>query len=92
VLLNVVADGDELQAAVNRPRIHHQWLPDAIFVESGALAPETAAELERRGHELREIKAIGDVNAVRRAPNGGVAAAADPRGGGGAVVQHPAPG
>jgi gamma-glutamyltranspeptidase/glutathione hydrolase len=92
VLLNIVADGDELQAAVNRPRIHHQWLPDAIFVEPGALAPETASELERRGHELREIKAIGDVNAVRRAPNGGVAAAADPRGGGGAVVQHPAPG
>ena len=91
VLLNVVADGDELQAAVNRPRIHHQWLPDAIFVEPDALAPETAAELERRGHELRGITAIGDVAAVRRAADGGVAAAADPRGGGAAVVQHPAP-
>jgi gamma-glutamyltranspeptidase/glutathione hydrolase len=92
VLLNVVADGDELQAAVNRPRIHHQWLPDAIFVEPDALAPETAAELERRGHELRGITAIGDVAAVRRTADGGVAAAADPRGGGAAVVQHPAPG
>jgi len=92
VLLNVVADGDELQAAVNRPRIHHQWLPDAIFVEPDALAPETVAELERRGHELRGITAIGDVAAVRRTADGDVAAAADPRGGGAAVVQHPAPG
>jgi gamma-glutamyltranspeptidase/glutathione hydrolase len=92
VLLNIIVDGDELQAAVNRPRIHHQWLPDAIFVEPDALAPETAAALERRGHELRPIKAIGDVAAVRRAADGAVAAAADPRGGGAAVVQHPAPG
>ncbi|PWB78440.1 MAG: gamma-glutamyltransferase [Holophagae bacterium] len=92
VLLNIVVDADELQAAVNRPRIHHQWFPDAIFAEPDALAPETAAELKRRGHELREIKAIGDVSAVRRAADGGVEAAADPRGGGAAVVQHPAPG
>ena len=92
VLLNLVVDSDELQAAVNRPRIHHQWLPDVIFAEPGALAPETAAELERRGHQLRELAAIGDVNAVRRAADGSVEAAADPRGGGAAVVQHPAPG
>jgi len=91
VLLNIVVDSDELQAAVNRPRIHHQWFPDAIFAEPDALAPETAAELKRRGHEVREIKAIGDVSAVRRAADGGVEAGADPRGGGAAVVQHPAP-
>ncbi|HPA80031.1 MAG TPA: gamma-glutamyltransferase [Thermoanaerobaculales bacterium] len=92
VLLSIVVDSDELQAAVNRPRIHHQWLPDAIFAEPGALSPETAAELVRRGHQLREIEAIGDVNAVRRWADGAVAAAADPRGGGAAVVQRPAPG
>jgi gamma-glutamyltranspeptidase/glutathione hydrolase len=92
VLLNVVVDGDELQAAVNRPRVHHQWLPDTLFVEPDALSPETAAELERRGHELRELDTIGNVNAVRRWPDGTVAAAADPRGSGAAVVQQPAPG
>jgi gamma-glutamyltranspeptidase/glutathione hydrolase len=92
VLLNVVVDGDELQAAVNRPRLHHQWLPDALFVEPDALSPETAAELERRGHELRELESIGNVNAVRRRPDGSVSAAADPRGMGAGVVQKPASG
>ena len=32
---------DELQAAVDRPRIHHQWMPDKLFFESDSLSPET---------------------------------------------------
>ncbi len=35
VLLNLIADGDPLQTAVDRPRIHHQWMPDVLFNESG---------------------------------------------------------
>ena len=50
VLLNVLVDGDSLGAALDRPRIHHQWLPDELFAEEDALSPETRAELERRGH------------------------------------------
>ena len=28
VLLALIADGDPLQTALDRPRLHHQWLPD----------------------------------------------------------------
>ena len=92
VLLNVVVDGDDIQAAVNRPRIHHQWMPDQIVVEPDALAPETARELERRGHELKERSRLGEVNVVRTTSDGIVEAAADPRGPGSAGVVNPAPG
>jgi gamma-glutamyltranspeptidase/glutathione hydrolase len=89
VLLNVVVDSDELQAAVNRPRIHHQWLPDAIFAESDALSPETAAVLEKRGHEIRLRHAVGKVQAVRLRSDGTFAAAGDPRGPGVGGVEGP---
>jgi len=89
VFLNLVVDGDELQAAVNRPRIHHQWLPDSISAEPDALSPETAASLRKRGHEIRPRKSIGKVQAVRRGADGTVAAAGDPRGPGVAGVQRP---
>ena len=89
VLSNLVLDGDELQAAVNRPRIHHQWLPDRIDHELDALSPETRAELVRRGHGLQERQAVGEVHAVHRLAAGELEAAADPRGPGSAGVVRP---
>ncbi len=91
VLLHLIVDGDELQAAVNRPRIHHQWLPDAISAEPDAFAPETRQALEQRGHELRDSHRMGEVSAVRRTAGGSVEAAADPRGPGAAEVVAPDP-
>ncbi len=92
VLLNLVVDGDGLQAAVDRPRLHHQWLPDEIVVEPDACSPETAAELDKRGHELAVRPHLGEVHAVRRLADGTVEAAADPRGPGAAGVVTLAPG
>ncbi|HET8819427.1 MAG TPA: gamma-glutamyltransferase [Xanthomonadaceae bacterium] len=34
------------------PRIHHQWMPDVISAEPGALSPETIAALEAMGHTV----------------------------------------
>ncbi len=86
VLLSLLADGDGLQAALDRPRIHHQWLPDKISAEADALSPETGAELERRGHQLGEIPNVGKVHAVRLRADGRMEAAADPRDQGSAGV------
>ncbi len=86
MLLNVLVDGDPLQAAVDRPRLHHQWLPDLLRFEPDALAPETRAALAARGHELKEIDAVARLQAVRRLPGGGVEAAVDPRDSGTAGV------
>lgn len=80
VMLNVIVDGDQLQAAVDRPRIHHQWFPDRIDAEPDALAPETDGALRRRGYEIRIVPRLGEVNAVAVLGGGIVEAAADPRG------------
>jgi len=37
VVLNVVDHGMDLGAAIAAPRLHHQWLPDTLFVEPGRL-------------------------------------------------------
>jgi gamma-glutamyltranspeptidase/glutathione hydrolase len=79
VLLNLVVDGDELQAAVDRPRLHHQWLPDELRVDPDALAPETRATLEALGHRIVEGGAAARVHALRRRPDGTVEAARESR-------------
>jgi gamma-glutamyltranspeptidase / glutathione hydrolase len=52
-ILNVVDFGMNAQEAIDAPRFHHQWLPDRIDYERYGLSPDTAKELERRGHTLR---------------------------------------
>lgn len=89
VLLAVLVDGSPLQAAVDAPRFHHQWLPDEIMAEPAAVAGGVAAELKRRGYALRLVPRLGEVNAVRRHPDGRFEAAADSRGPGAAEVLTP---
>jgi gamma-glutamyltranspeptidase/glutathione hydrolase len=91
VLLAVILDGDDLQAAIDRPRLHHQAVPDQIEVEADTLSPETRAELERRGHRvvLVDPRSTPKVHAVRRFADGRVEAAWDPRGPGLAAAVRP---
>jgi len=86
VLLAVVVDGLDLEAAVACPRVHHQWLPDQLVAEPGALAADVRAELMRRGHVLGERLVIGEVEVARRSARGRLEAAADRRGPGSAVA------
>ncbi len=53
VFLGVVDFGMNPQEAVDAPRLHHQWLPDAITVERG-FSPDALALLRSRGHEVRQ--------------------------------------
>jgi gamma-glutamyltranspeptidase/glutathione hydrolase len=93
VLLGVIVDGESLAAAVDRRRIHHQWLPDRVVVEPQALGAAIRDELQRRGHALRDLEDadVGEVNAVRRLADGTLEAAADRRGPGWAGVVRPRP-
>jgi len=85
VLLNLIVDGDSLQAAIDRPRIHHQWLPDRIAFEPGALDDRMRAALQERGHTVSEVEGpIGEICVVRRRSGGALEAAADVRGPGAA--------
>ena len=58
-ILGVVDFGLDAQAAVDAPRIHHQWLPDRILVEQGALAPGIRSRLEQMGHTVVERPLAG---------------------------------
>jgi gamma-glutamyltranspeptidase/glutathione hydrolase len=89
VLLHLLVDGDPLQTAVDRPRLHHQWLPDILRAEADALSPETIQELSSRGHEVEIWTRDAKVNAVRYLEDGTFEAAADPRGPGSADVVAP---
>ena len=51
ILIGVVDYGMNLQEAVNASRIHHQWLPDEVYVERGT-SPDTAALLQQMGHHV----------------------------------------
>jgi gamma-glutamyltranspeptidase/glutathione hydrolase len=87
VVLDLLVDGDPLQAALDRPRLHHQWLPDRLEAEPDALSPETRAELERRGQTILVSRDTAKIHAVHRLPDGRVEASSDPRGSGiGGVV------
>ncbi|MCB1033164.1 MAG: gamma-glutamyltransferase, partial [Acidobacteria bacterium] len=89
VLLNVIADGDPLQTALDRPRLHHQWLPDVVQIEPDALAPETREALEALGHRFDVSRATAKVEAVRKLPDGRVEAGTDPRTDAQGAIVHP---
>jgi gamma-glutamyltranspeptidase / glutathione hydrolase len=74
-------DGRSAQQIVAAPRIHHQFQPDVLVYERGALTVEEVEELKRRGHELRERETWGNLQVVTwERARGAVDAASDPRG------------
>jgi gamma-glutamyltranspeptidase/glutathione hydrolase len=72
VLLYRLFFGDDLGLAVARPRIHHQWLPDALWLEQASFSQEVIDALRGRGHEIRSREHIGNVNAIERDPRTGM--------------------
>jgi gamma-glutamyltranspeptidase/glutathione hydrolase len=91
VLLGILnwSAGADAQAIVAAPRLHHQYRPDVVFLENGALTADERAGLEQRGHRLDPWPAtIGNMHVVTwDVGTGQVNAASDPRWGGGATVR-----
>ncbi len=79
VLLEVLHGNRSAVGAVDAPRLHHQWNPDALRLEAGLL--ELRPELEAKGHAIEEIGAVGVVQAIVVHENG-LEPASDPRKGG----------
>lgn len=53
ILMDVVDYDMDIQRAVNAPRFHNQWLPEASEVEPG-FSPDTLGLLRRMGHKIEE--------------------------------------
>lgn len=79
VFLNVAEFGMTLEEAVNAKRFHHQWLPDQIMIEKGALDETVKQELMELGHQLNEVEYIAKVKAIHCLPDGRLHGVADPR-------------
>jgi gamma-glutamyltranspeptidase/glutathione hydrolase len=84
VLLNATVFGQDAEAAVAAPRLHHQWLPPVLMVEND-IEPAARRTLRRLGHRLVEVPGISAVQLVLRHGDGVLEGAADPRKGGLAV-------
>jgi gamma-glutamyltranspeptidase/glutathione hydrolase len=78
-LVNVLEFGMDAFDAVNKPKFHHQWLPDVIFVEPD-FPTEVRTELEKMGYTITQRGQIGRTELIRILPNGKIEAVADKRG------------
>ncbi|MFT3901743.1 MAG: gamma-glutamyltransferase [Niabella sp.] len=78
-IVNIVDFDMSAVDAVNKPKFHHQWLPDSVDIEKGFL-PATAKVLEQMGYKLDERGQIGRTEVIKVLPNGRFEAVADIRG------------
>lgn len=51
-VMNVIDHGMDIQAAIDAPRIHHQWFPDQIMYEPFSMSPDTLSILSGYGHQF----------------------------------------
>jgi len=82
------AEGHEPASWVSLPRFHHQYLPDAIQYEPGALNASEVKDLAAKGHQLTVMpERYGDMQAVLwNKKTRELSAGSDPRGEGMALV------
>lgn len=62
IVINVIDFGMEAQAAVDEPRVNHQWMPDRVSMEQGLESIE--AQMQALGHQTRLVIAQGDAHSI----------------------------
>ena len=78
-IVNVIDFGMNATDAVNKPKFHHQWLPDEIMIETDFSAG-TKTAMETMGYTFRDRGAIGRTELIKIVQKGKREAAADTRG------------
>lgn len=82
-IVNIIDFKMSTDDAVNRPKFHHQWLPDQVYVEK-AFPQATREALEKMGYKIVERGGIGRTEVIKVLPDGRFEAIADGRGDDGA--------
>jgi gamma-glutamyltranspeptidase/glutathione hydrolase len=78
-IVNIIDFSMNADDAINKPKFHHQWLPDEVAVEKDFDA-EVKKQLQAMGYKISERAAIGRTEAIRILSNGKRETAADKRG------------
>lgn len=63
-ILNVLEFDMELQAAVDAPKMHHQWQPDLIILEKNKFDENTISALKEKGHVIEFTDRLGIMNCI----------------------------
>jgi gamma-glutamyltranspeptidase/glutathione hydrolase len=63
-ILNIIDFGLNAEEAVNKPKFHHQWLPDVVYMEKDFSAA-TIDSLKKMGYTIEVIDEIGRTELIR---------------------------
>jgi gamma-glutamyltranspeptidase/glutathione hydrolase len=78
-LMDIIEFNMPVTEAVNKPKFHHQWLPDTLYIEKDF--PESVIlQLEKMGYKIQQREAIGRTEVIRISLSGDIEAVADRRG------------
>jgi gamma-glutamyltranspeptidase/glutathione hydrolase len=64
VVVNVLEFDMDIRAAVDAPRLHHQWFPDQAGFEGVKSHPEAVAKLRQMGHVIVPVVRQGDAHSI----------------------------
>jgi gamma-glutamyltranspeptidase/glutathione hydrolase len=79
-IINTIDFNMTLDQALAQPRFHHQWQPDELRIEP-TIGDNVMQDLQRRGHRVVPVKAIGAAQAVGISADGtGLIGVSEPRG------------
>ena len=78
-VINVIEFGLTTEETVNKPKFHHQWLPDELYVEND-FPGNIVERLKQIGYTVKTRGQIGRTEVIMIHPNGKIEAVADKRG------------
>ncbi len=78
-IVNIIDFNMSASDAINKPKFHHQWLPDMVMIEKDFDA-NTKKQLIAMGYKLTERDGIGRTEAIKLLSDGKRETAADVRG------------
>ena len=86
IIMNVIDHGLNIAEASDAARVHHQWLPDELRVET-SLNRDTISLLEAKGHKVSVQSAMGSTQSIM-VTDQGIFGATDPRHSGSEAVGY----
>jgi len=78
-IVNIIDFGLSSEDAVYKPKFHHQWMPDNIYIEKN-FPEQTMDSLKKMGYAIGDREAIGRTELIKILPDGKFEVVADNRG------------